>query len=119
MSITFPITRKRQKPAKVSRDVERGVALLDEKRPGWENEIDLTNLRMASFQSCILGQLYKSHIFPYTGYFEGCNDLGISGADGSEYGFDLPEKFKGKETSWEQLDQEWRDLIIERRMDQK
>jgi hypothetical protein len=41
--------------------VAQGVALLDEKLPGWVNRIDLDKLDLASTCDCILGQEFKGH----------------------------------------------------------
>lgn len=37
--------------------VARGAALLDRKRPGWESEIDIAKLDIASTDRCITAQL--------------------------------------------------------------
>jgi hypothetical protein len=37
----------------------RGAELLDMDRPGWEREIDVSDLAMSSCDRCILGQLYR------------------------------------------------------------
>lgn len=39
--------------------VARGAAMLDEKRPGWAAEIDLSVLELAYPCHCVLGQLYR------------------------------------------------------------
>lgn len=36
----------------------RGARFLDERRPGWEREIDLSVLDLQSCHDCIIGQLY-------------------------------------------------------------
>lgn len=41
--------------------VARGAALLDEKRPGWAQQINTRELDMASGCFCILGQLEESY----------------------------------------------------------
>lgn len=41
----------------ITERIERGTALLDEKRPGWWHEIDLELLDIDSRCGCILGQL--------------------------------------------------------------
>lgn len=40
------------------KEVAAGIALLDAKRPGWREKIDLKKLRQMSGRSCVLGQLY-------------------------------------------------------------
>lgn len=37
--------------------VQRGAALLDEKLPGWADQIDLDTLQMADGCRCVLGQI--------------------------------------------------------------
>jgi hypothetical protein len=77
---------------------ERGAALLDEKKPGWEQLIDRDRLDMSSTNTDVLGQLYGS-------YGAGLSQLGGSlgaygfGAGGGTY----PE-----------LTREWRQLITAR-----
>jgi hypothetical protein len=62
--------------------VARGVALLDEKRPGWRAEVNSDILDMASDTACVLGQLYGR-------YISGCSALGITaGVQATRYGFD-------------------------------
>jgi hypothetical protein len=46
----------------ISKEVKRGAAFLDEKRPGWEFEINTRRLDIASHCSCLLGQLYGSYV---------------------------------------------------------
>jgi hypothetical protein len=41
----------------ISLEVWNGVSFLDQHRPGWENEINLDKLELASTDECILGQL--------------------------------------------------------------
>ena len=41
--------------------VERGARLLDKRKPGWQDRIDLARLSVASADFCILGQLYAGH----------------------------------------------------------
>lgn len=38
--------------------IERGARLLDERRPGWHQEINLDTLNLNSYHNCVLGQLY-------------------------------------------------------------
>lgn len=38
--------------------VAAGIALLDARRPGWEQQIDLGRLNIGSPKLCVLGQLY-------------------------------------------------------------
>lgn len=44
--------------ADIQEAAERGAALLDKERPGWEKRINLELLKMNSCVMCILGQLF-------------------------------------------------------------
>lgn len=63
--------------ASVADIVKRGAGLLDERRPGWDREIDISELDIALGRSCILGQLYGQ-------YGVGVHELKVTGA---YYGF--------------------------------
>ena len=41
--------------------VERGAALLDRERPGWQEDVDPFTLRIESCERCVLGQLYGDY----------------------------------------------------------
>lgn len=41
--------------------VRRGAELLDEKKPGWRDHLELSWLRMARCRKCILGQTYGDY----------------------------------------------------------
>ncbi len=60
--------------------INKGVAILDSKRPEWLDEIDFTILDMDSTTTCILGQLYGS-------YSEGKAQLNMGFQSGEPYGF--------------------------------
>ena len=42
--------------------VARGVALLDERDPGWRDSVDLSKFSIASGFTCILGQRYGDYV---------------------------------------------------------
>lgn len=65
-------------------NANRGAELLDEVRPGWAIEIDLTTLDMASADYCVLGQLYGE-------YDDGLFELELTGNEQSENGFNSPD----------------------------
>ena len=90
--------------------VDRGAAFLDEKLPGWEDQIDLEQLDLSSRCNCVLGQLYKRPRERNTWhrYDRGLNALGIETP--SKYGFTI----WGSGT-FEGLDRAWRRLIELRR----
>lgn len=41
--------------------VNRGIALLDEKAPGWRGKIKPENLDLADCRYCVLGQVFKHY----------------------------------------------------------
>lgn len=43
------------------REVQKGAALLDQHRPGWERGIDPSSLVIYHIERCILGQLYGDY----------------------------------------------------------
>ena len=75
--------------------VQRGMALLDEKNPGWERKIDLKILNMVDRHACILGQLY-------TEYSLGLGPLAISSG--------IPYGFNNSGLSWKQAIRQRLDL---------
>jgi hypothetical protein len=86
----------------LSERVAAGAALLDEKRPGWEMEIDCARLNIASRRDCMCGQLYGE-------YATGVVKLGVEPA---EYGF-LTLKLQPE--TFEELTEGWRETIAARR----
>ena len=88
----------------ITERVERGAALLDEKRPGWLDLIDLDRLSIASACRCVLGQI--------GGYLTELTSLGIrEGPCG-----DVSHGFDGQTLSeMSALTKAWRDLITRRR----
>ena len=88
--------------------IAAGMRLLDERKPGWEREIDLNILRMSSCHQCVLGQIYGN-------YFETATSMEL----GEEYGFTLPflpmlRDLPKRTAMWETLTQEWKSAIEER-----
>lgn len=95
--------------------VARGVALLDERLPSWDERIDLDRLDLHSSCNCILGQEFANHEDvdgeTWTGYDAAQSAL-LNHADPTEYGFDLT----GREAaSFPALTSEWKRLILARR----
>ena len=83
--------------------VARGVALLDERLPGWDEEIDVDNLKLSDSCGCVLGQLFGH-------YDKGRRVLGLSDDDAKHLGF-----YKYGATRWERLSGAWCDVIRRRR----
>lgn len=62
----------------VATRVAQGVALLDEKKPGWVGLINLSRFAISTTDNCVLGQVYGD-------YGDGCQALYLG--YGEEYGF--------------------------------
>lgn len=66
--------------------VHRGATLLDERRPGWAEQVDLARLDMASPWQCVLGQVGGGGIGCYN---DTCEALGLAEADAQRaHGFE-------------------------------
>lgn len=107
--------------------VAKGVALLDEKRPGWERELDLETLDISDGNFCVTAQLYGGL------WRNGMQALGLTDHNSGTYvshGFnaegeehcsraccagsgDLPEGYS-MEAAYTTLNAEWRRVITER-----
>jgi hypothetical protein len=115
-------------------NVDRGIALLDEKVPGWEHRIDLDILKLSACHECIIGQLMLSTGLGeqppvYVDYYEfqlGVERLGLNDADQEDerYGFNLYDtEPQGDEDEveyvtgqdWQDLTETWKRKILERR----
>lgn len=105
--------------------VALGAAWLDEKRPGWRDQISLTELRMEQCAKCVLGQVFSdfAHVYEWgEGYRYALNRLmpSTSGPQSFavEHGFNLPcldacevEDFEVREDQWLALRDAWVRLI--------
>ncbi len=109
--------------ADIRERVARGVVLLDEKRPGWDAQIDIDELDIDNCWDCVIGQLYRSAWNGEDEPFEiGAVDLVGSGAylfDNHapalvEHGFSAYPAEEDK-TEYDALTVEWRRVISERR----
>lgn len=60
--------------------VAKGAALLDEKKPGWERQIDLDTLDIQNATSCVTAQLSSERW-----YSAGMEELGLTGGNGGTY----------------------------------
>jgi hypothetical protein len=88
----------------VEQRVKVGAALLNEKKPGWEQKIDRSALAMWHPYRCILGQLYGF-------YHEGTAQLGLSRDRSAAHGFIcLPQG----ECQCDELAEVWRTLLARR-----
>lgn len=93
-------------------EVERGVAVLDAKVPGWWERIDVDRLDMAVGDACVLGQLFPDG--DEESYFLGLRTLGIPG-QAIGHGFNTNDT---SEWGWDYayLTQLWREAIEGKRV---
>ena len=100
----------------IAERIERGAALLDEKRPGWWQQIDLATLNIREPCNCIGGQLGGGGLLAFGATM---TDLGLLGDDEvTACGFDAIDylKYADFEREHESLTAAWRDLIVKRRV---
>lgn len=90
----------------IEKRVQQGIALLDEKNPGWESKIDLKILSMADCRVCILGQLY-------TEYSLGLKAIDICSRQEHSYGFDW-DFSNNSSLYYSQLTSAWKEAIRQR-----
>lgn len=100
----------RRKKDTVEDRVSKGIALLDQKAPGWHRQIRLGRLDISNGFSCALGQTYLS-------YFEGKRILGLSNQEVITHGFQAQARIRDSvDAEFEELTAEWR-RQIEARLD--
>jgi hypothetical protein len=87
----------------IAERVQAGATLLDEKRPGWWQDVSISNLAMSLGRSCVLGQLFGS-------FYDGQDDLDLSVEDSVKHGFD-----RSSDLEYTALGNAWKALIRERR----
>jgi hypothetical protein len=93
----------------ITERVERGAALLDEKRPEWWQLIELERLDIGSHCDCIAGQLSGGYNYRFLA------DIGVENAEHEESaGFDTFRQCD-RETEYAALTAAWRALIESRR----
>jgi hypothetical protein len=93
--------------SEITKRVERGAALLDEKRPGWWQGIDLDRLDISSCSDCIAGQIGGGNYL-----------IGAEGAGLWTWEEDVAHGFGAEAASFAEygaLTAAWRDLIVRRR----
>jgi hypothetical protein len=95
--------------------VAKGAALLDDKRPGWADRIDLASLDMGCCSQCVLGQVFGSFFWAASGFWP-IHDLKQRA---EEHGFDLntadADSVAAAEEEWTILRNAWVGIIQERR----
>jgi hypothetical protein len=106
--------------------VARGAAALDERKPGWNEQIDLDVLDLNNCNNCILGQLY-GHYAGAPQALKWLDPLDVAGYIAPDYGFDRrPSLFVGDadyralaeeaaDAEYDALTEEWRRVITARR----
>lgn len=86
--------------------VAKGVALLDEKRPGWEREIDLDTLDIENGTSCVTAQLSGT-----SAWYDGMYALDLTMRTYTEHGFRVDD---GDQDDYATLNILWKALITTR-----
>lgn len=110
----------------ITERVERGAALLDDKRPGWWQQIDLDTLDVRAKCDCVLGQVAAAPgDFRYDRYVHGLDIVRLDGWQAPHYGFDYDVRINEEAcceeneraiiAAYAALTQAWRDLILARR----
>ena len=106
--------------------VNRGMALLDAKCPGWDAKVDVARLQLSSCLHCVLGQLAGAGVFGAVSapsasrYIAGTVFLGLDdahGQDAGDHGFSLSPRFDphGTPDTWVELTKCWKAAILARR----
>jgi hypothetical protein len=86
--------------------VVKGVALLDEKRPGWERLINLGTLDIQSGTHCVTAQLSGAN-----DWRTGMNQLGLTLTPYTEHGFRADDDEACEGEAYPTLNALWRDVI--------
>lgn len=89
--------------ATIQERVAKGAAWFDRRVPEWDALIDISQLDMESYHSCIFGQLYGR-------YWTGKTNWGLSDTRVVALGL-----FPKKSDEYPELNAAWRDLIARRR----
>ena len=96
--------------------VQRGAALLDEKRPGWADKINIATLRMSSECACILGQL-EGMFWSAAQRLFGGEGMDLPTVEAVECGLWTPLTVNGVDCqSYNQLQDAWVEEIEARRL---
>jgi hypothetical protein len=100
--------------ATIAERVAKGAALLDEKIPGWDKDIDLARLDLASPCRCILGQLHYSEDASeaFDDYWVGLGRLNMNAFTSMAFGF---AAFSYRQGEYDALGAEWSRVILARR----
>ena len=116
----------RKTQALTDQAAENGAAWLDEVRPGWDADIDISILDIDDEEFCICGQLWMDTFKYGTGYLHAFYEV-FPGEEGDErekfaevHGFDavlIDDDYNGELISYymEELTLSWAHLIEKRR----
>ncbi len=90
--------------------VQQGIALLDEHKPDWREQIWIDGLDMDSSSDGLLEQVYKMS------YIKAIRALGLHISQGYEYGFDIDDRFvpfheEENKRQWRELTDAWKKAI--------
>lgn len=98
----------------MSPEVERGVALLDRVRPGWERDVNVMTIDIRSWKNCVLGQVYGSFSSALSILIREESEFGIDFA--SSHGFAVDARSPEWRTLIHaELASSWREAILARR----
>lgn len=93
-------------------EIRKGLALLDQYRPGWVEKVDINTLDLASGLDCIIAQVGES-IYYSTNLQALVNDSGVAYSDlDANYGFSLDSS--NEDFDYDDLTSEWRILVAQR-----
>lgn len=85
----------------IAERVEAGAAFLDERHPGWVDDIDTEKLDLIDCRVCVLGQLFGS-------FSRGLDTLDLGDRSARRFGFDTFLE------SYHDLTDAWLESIMER-----
>lgn len=88
----------------------RGAEFLDQRRPGWADEIDLDTLDLRSLDDCVLGQLYGD----WGAANRAIPEIEWNSGSQAYYGFELDGAPFSRDR-YKALTDEWRDQVLMRR----
>lgn len=103
------------------KQIAAGVALLNEKRPGWYNEIDISRFDMNNPCGCVVGQLFGNFYDAMEAELGLVESQELSGTEFCEiarqYGFtdrasDDYKSLHECKRCWDTLEKEWIETIL-------
>lgn len=95
-----------------SKQIDNGIRLLDEHKPGWYNDVDLETLELNNCMHCVLGQLYGDEMDSVcvSAFDAGCHILHLNEEESAIHGFDLPWEVEMDDSFYDQRMQHWQRL---------